>query len=870
MNEEIAAAVKNIVDDVQNAEKSFFELFAPGRKDYVQNVFKKAIPTDTSNNLKHTLLLEMMEPAFENQGERVHKKLGPRFLYNFVGTIQNQRLIVVTGTSGVGKTKLAYDIARQEKSLIIFCRIFECGDFTSPYKLLISHLEAAKLTSDTMFHNLHERLLLCFLEYVVKILEASEQFQFDDNRICELVIRSQRNGLANRLVRSIFQGYLSDIDSIQQQSNETLMKHLIDRIHKRLSSSVVIGWFHDEANALMEVFPERFVQLHLDSVEIPKGMFYSLLVIIRQWIDSTNWTHVLCGTDMNMSQQTLNKYSPAQGMSAVIKLSTSLSTAALRRHLSEYLTDAAMVGVSDEALSMLTGRPLFISFFWQKLVSSLRDASVTPTSASEYVKIALKEAYTTALTDSKVRLNNWIRDRRIPLNDDFRKEFVFGVYWCLKKSQFEEPFPIGSYQHELREAIAEGIFNATDDEIDLKARSEPVTADALLTIGDHHLISSSYEDDFIGKYICKSRKGAFETDSAKGDLNEELVIWYLLKKSLRFQAQNNGQPIGFKELLEDFLPEENLFYEYLEDYIVPINALVDCSKILEGECFLSQLLVTGGQTRLLHQTPTSAACADVIFLVEKKEDRNEKRLVLMQLKYRNSSSLPGAFCSLDMGKWFPDRNGKETRSHKAFRSLFACSELARQYFSNPFRVVLNSDAFSIKLCYQVTYFNVVCIPSQPIILASSGKLFKALFHVDYPSPTAIGLNYLQFNCTATPIRHWPSGATDHPQKYLFEVRLLGDTELRKASLTVKIWGNEKFDVLKGKLLEIGCVQHEPMSSKHGLLNVFQSAAKVCYYNIFDAIRARVTIEKSKFARASENLNGLAYRGKDMMSIVTYS
>jgi hypothetical protein len=100
----------------------------------ISRVLRKAVPFDSANPLKPALMVDLMPSAGDGRlAERVWNTLSTAFMT----TPQSTPLVLVTGVSGVGKTKVAYDIGRH--TFMVVSRVVEHDMLTPPPGLPLSH-----------------------------------------------------------------------------------------------------------------------------------------------------------------------------------------------------------------------------------------------------------------------------------------------------------------------------------------------------------------------------------------------------------------------------------------------------------------------------------------------------------------------------------------------------------------------------------------------------------------------------------------------------------------------------------------------------------------------------------------------------------
>lgn len=281
--------------------------------DAVPLVLKRALPRDTANPFKPALMRELLDPVELPAHEE--ELAGPLYqrVWNSIraaceSTPQATSIALVTGVSGVGKTKVAYDIGLRHAYTII-SRVCEQDAPTAPWNAffefartliasappaLPAPVASAPDLSSSPALSLQERMTLksvlivlqaAHLHWAVSVAEAAvEDANYgravDHTRrefpelsepaaqrrvLREVVLRAQRNGLAYRHVCQVFvstmRGFLLDdavvhADATCELTSDRALEMLQAVVRQAgavWGSDSPIVWCHDEVQALLAV-----------------------------------------------------------------------------------------------------------------------------------------------------------------------------------------------------------------------------------------------------------------------------------------------------------------------------------------------------------------------------------------------------------------------------------------------------------------------------------------------------------------------------------------------------------------------------------------------------------------------------------------
>lgn len=270
----------------------------------LSRVLKKPLPYDSANLRKPALMLELMPSV----GATKLASLAWQPLYtSFTTTPQATPFVLMTGVSGMGKTKVAYDIGRTE-AFVVLERVVEHDALTLPWDAFrVFAAEVIRTAAPAGVLASHDRLPLservslkaalivllgAHLEWAVMVSEAAVRADCAAalDSVCaasayagspharervlqELVIRAQRNGLAYQQVAELFRNKLADLldapgviredgtlklpvaSALQYISDVTdrataVWARRTDRGDVKLPRIV---WAHDEVQALLHV-----------------------------------------------------------------------------------------------------------------------------------------------------------------------------------------------------------------------------------------------------------------------------------------------------------------------------------------------------------------------------------------------------------------------------------------------------------------------------------------------------------------------------------------------------------------------------------------------------------------------------------------
>lgn len=760
-------------------------------------VLQRPLPLDTSR--EPILMMEMMEPADGDPSRpALNERVWDQLSLVFGASLQRKSMVLLTGVSGAGKTKVAFDIGRKH-AFVVISRVWEKINAYAWERLrrvldrLHRRMDASN--SETAI-SVMLLLLTCQFEWAIEVYEAARRQGPDlDNRAYrEVTVRGQRNGVCQEGVDELFRLRLREMLSSRAKGSMTLplepvLRRLSD-LRARLPSTEPVIWCYDEVQVLLDCFdglfegtfvretsphtpesstkdderppapfdPRRFPSLSEDSQPSPEherrcGWFYGLLVAIRYIMRDIGGAHLLCGTALRLDRQLLNAHSPAQGMCVCIDADVRLDGPTIKAWFSKYLTPAAAAGLDDYQVGRLAGRPLFASYFFQVLHARLRD-STTHSDPAAVVRDAVREAINAALREAVEKIHlQW--NAKFTTSKGEQPQLLIAWLYTMQRMGFGTTTLITppSASTEVLNAVQAGVLHVGRNDTSINLADEPLTAEAVCIVGDRQT------GDWVVRWALARRvSGLFGHSSAKGATAEELLAWILLQRA--------RSPVSLRELFEDFMVDVSLFPDSLADHTVRLTQGLACDIALPeaGQCFL-ELLADG---RLLHRTQETAAGADLVFLVQRPgmtpADPPRDRLVLVQVKNAASASAADMLRTVDLGKWYPDTiPGVETASHRAMRAVLD----GHPNWLDPVRVLVSARPWAVTTQHAAAWVNWVAVPQQPVLLT---QLTKANLRADIDQEQATRkLNVPRDGDRVwwpTHVRHWtcPRVAIPPPPK----------------------------------------------------------------------------------------------------------
>jgi hypothetical protein len=645
----------------------------------------------------------------------------------------------VTGVSGVGKTKVAYDIGLRHAYAII-SRVCEQDAPTAPWQAFFDFARELMTTAPGFpALELCERMTLkavlillqaSHLRWAVSIARAARadanyaravdhaRGEFPglsepaaQRRVLrEVVLRAQRNGLAYRHVRHVFVTAMRDLlqneavlraDAFCELAPERALKMLnaaVGEAGEVWGGDSPIVWFHDEVQALLAVdgipadtfhgvYPPRDAVPTATTPELRRfHCFYGLLAAIRSAVGEVGCAHVLLGNSLDLTNDLLAVHSPAQGVSKQHDATVNLEPSEMRAWLGSLLTDDAMAGVTNERLQQLRGRPLFIASFWQELVAAMAatraaEAPTMATTASELVAAALESTRTQAFKDARLRIAAlWERTSDTSLGFTPRALVSRLFHAAVMDGDKVSVDTLDHMRDCVKHAIERGVLNVRGNCSSVSLAYEPVTMAALRAVGQERTMCTDTNEDVVMRQLAAPMTGAFGGASgAQGYVAEDCFSWALVARSMRLHREA-GAVVSLQMLLQPFMSADDAARLPAEFATLGVRLThgINCMAAL-GDTSAHSCFLTlldANPTALLHHTQPTAGGADLAFMTWRIGAADEPgRLVIFQLKNARSGSLLPALRSLNLGKWYTDQIVKPAVTPTETRSHMAMREL---------------------------------------------------------------------------------------------------------------------------------------------------------------------------------------------------
>lgn len=773
-------------------------------------LLKLPLPFDSANELKHSLMLELVPSTGDLLYRRVWGAIAPAM----TSSPQATPIALVTGVSGMGKTKLAYDIGT-EHGFVVISRVVEHDNFTPPWGVFrdfaLELVRTSEVDEDGLLP-LSERvalkatlivLMAAHLQYAVDVSRAaavSRHFAAAVNAVKrasvsglsdasartrvlrEVVLRAQRNGLAYQHVKAQFQTVmqrlLAEPNSAADDGTITLS---LEQAHTNLASvtrlafdawdgsHTPIVFAHDEVQGLLSVpglplnlFRGVYASATDDAaVSKPRrGCFYGLLAAIREVLDRVTCAHLLLGNNLDLSKDVISKHSPAQGVTASFDEAIGLTEDQMRVLLGRYLTPEAMAGATDDALVALRGRPLFISRFWSELLTFASMQSCAAKKPDELVTCALKAAHKAALREADARIEQ-LWERHSPSSDG---QVPCAIVRYLFHSLVMRDGVVRAdddMRHELHDCIKRGVLNERGGADRISLSSEPLTAEALRAVGLRRLADGT---DGVMRLLSERMTGPVGGETSdQGETLEQCLSWALVSRFLRKPGPPTAIPLG--DLLAPFLAvpadgsmsdargrmHDGLIPALLNELSVRLDRGIRCDGgEWESRCPLE--LLEQQPTALLYHTTNGMAGPDIIFVASFPDGR--QRLVLLQLKNRSTGSISDALPSVNIGRWYTDRRGRggatvEQSAHRCMREILS----RKPDWVRPVRVLAGTRSYQASVLHLAAWLNRCQLEESPVVClhvtaASIGAGIVPAQDAEYGLPRDV------LTWWPTPVRHY--------------------------------------------------------------------------------------------------------------------
>jgi hypothetical protein len=743
---------------------------------------KVPIPYDRTNPWRSFPMSELLAPAVRAGSRSVAEEVRG-VLAERASTQQAPSVVLLTGVSGVGKTKVAFDLGR-DAAYMLLVRVCEKGIFCAPWSTYVGF---AATVLNTLPENASARevaeeklslvavLVLLLASYLEWALDVSEEALRNEgklrraggdvsrSRVLRLVAaRCLRNGLGYNHVNVRFSRHLlsmledavreDGMLSIPMEAARTVLeaqRARANRVWGDLEEPVVM-WAHDEAQALLHVggVPDdafdgvwdvvaatleaspggggggaagagesedsRSADAHPTTATTRRcGLLYGLLVAVRVVNHAMPSWHLLTGTNWYLTEELLNKHSPAQGCSESVSVTTSLSVDDMRRWLANLLTDEALEGATDERLARLRGRPLFLSYLWATLKEEVRQNGTAP--PAELVGAALDRMWDGAVSAAKTRIVG-LWDRHAPSARGVAPATLLRHLYHSAVMSGSVDVASSRWTDAVREAVTAGVLNVDASTKHIELEAEAATLEAILRVGHRHVEGG---DDGVMEMLAERMTGPQGGDVADyryGPAQEDCVSWYLVRRCLRVLPE----PLQFEDLVRSLhvsspslrVPDRSTYYCLTPPAVGSLQFSLRrghrCDGAeWEGRCPLT--LLEEDPYLLLHHFRPSMAGPDIIFLARDREGRT--RLVCLSLKNRRTGGLADAVRSVTVGNWFgAEQRGEESSGHKDMRRVLA----RHPEWFEAIRIVVGARPVSDLVLHDVALLNHHALADHPV------------------------------------------------------------------------------------------------------------------------------------------------------------
>jgi hypothetical protein len=449
------------------------------------------------------------------------------------------------------------------------------------------------------------------------------------------------------------------------------------------------------------------------------GNFYGLLAAIRLL---TSWErrnrHMLTGTYFELSDEALAAYSPAQGLCTVHRIVVNLETGDLREWLADHLTPAAMEGVSEEALQILCGRPLFATLMLSAIIAECAE-SRADRSPKELVETALAKAARAAQVQMTTLVSSLLdRHEPVPAAGATPSELVMRLFYS---TVVDVDLNVTSkWRPALIHAVERGVLNGNPTAAVLHMGREAPTKAAIVRevlsrVGDGD------NDPVMRALVREATSAVLPERSDKGPALETCLLWYLLRACIKpvpgveVSVAPGGNPTGKWVSLSVLLHRlhacsastvrSNGFYDPSllpgDDY----EALLTHGRRCDGDQWTTECafrILLDDPHAVLHHPTDAASGPDIVFLVRHRVRHDDTRLVGIQCKNRIASTVREALDSLDFGQMYPDIRSGETEAHKDLRRLLRSR---REWAAGAFRVVASARGCTDALLVDTAWYN---------------------------------------------------------------------------------------------------------------------------------------------------------------------
>jgi hypothetical protein len=431
---------------------------------------------------------------------------------------QARGIVLVTGVSGVGKTKAAHDIGMQ-CALVVLASASAFDVMTTPYNALMDKLRSAQMPTPGQNNQavaMFCHLLISYVEWVADVIETAVNQGCSVDDLPATVLLAQNTRTADYAVTYLFKQSMESSD-LTYSAARARLNNAAARCKRHWKEQPIL-MCHDEVQAIL-TRNEAFRQLFDDKAGSPdgrvRGLFYGFTRALRELLVGASIEHMMCGTNFRLTEHLSNEFSPTQGRAKHVALATSLSKEQILSWFREHLTPEAANALDEDTVALLRGRPIFAAGFFTELV---KDRSGS-TDAAEAVVSALRKASSSAQTAAA---NNvwklWNRGDTALL--------VAELYVALKTGLGTKFQYSSAVQSIVMETVLAGVLNvpiaslANAQEtgvIDLRA--EPLTAFAVCQVGDTATVAAAeWKLDKAAQAIGRAWNGPAGCRSAKGEV----------------------------------------------------------------------------------------------------------------------------------------------------------------------------------------------------------------------------------------------------------------------------------------------------------------------------------------------------------------
>lgn len=703
-------------------------------------------------------------------------------------------------------------------------------------------------------------LLSCHLEWATMVYRAamddiqrSSDDAADERVLREVALRAQRSDAGHVAVRALFAQRLSEAmtvgpDGCAMVSVEAACERLRKLVLSAVPSRLPLVWCYDEVQAMLTeaafdgffdgalgpallplrvapqsltvsdssnpacadtlrpsfwALPEDVAACSLDARRSAAlGWFYGLLTAARLATQEVRGAHLFCGSDLRLTREIFQLHNAAQGATELVDADTCLTKDQLRAWLQKYLTPAAAMGLDEELLGKLAGRPGFGSCVFEQLQAASNLGSQEP---AEVARAALALAVEDATGKARRRVQE-LWDSSFTTAGGDRPQLLVAWLYYLQRMGLGTSCDITppSTSAEVMDAVRFGVLHVSRNDDVIELAREPFTAAAILQVGDERTMGAQvaidallevktrldtsllravfqkFLDDDRVLLALKRRVDGFCTEHwSVATAEKDVVAWALFRRAQR-------GPVPLKDLLAPFLGDDglSLFPPSLEGHTVHLEDGVACEFALgphysSSRTLLDPLERPDGHRLLLHRAKNDRAGADMAFLVQRPraspDEACKQRLVLVHVNNDARETAWGMLSSVNLGYWYPDatvstKNADgttsvamvESASHVAMRKVLE----AHPDWADPVRVLLSTRPWHRDTVHTAAWVNVGVVPAQPVLL---GQITKYNVGVD------IGKNGRRLSDLHPPhdplawwptrVRHWPQAAAGptHPQ-----------------------------------------------------------------------------------------------------------